>query len=363
MKTALMGASGFVGSRMVEMFHLGGAGEVRPIVRSFGALARLARFDLDWRLADAADEAALAKAFEGCETVVHSVYGHFDIVEGSIAPSYRAACRAGVKRMVYLSTASVHGQAPASGTDETSALSDRQPTDYNNRKVRAERLLLGERGRGATEIVIIRPGIVFGPRDRWNSGSANDLLHGTAVLVGGGAGICNTIYVDNLVHAIRLALAAPGADREAFLVGDREAITWADLYHRVAVALGVPPDEIHDVAPPEFRRTLRDRADHIRSHKAAQAVLPYIPGRLKRMAKAALAAWPEQRRGSPWALPGPPAPVVTREMADLHQCPAKLPWEKARRILGYEPPVTLDEGLRRTFGWLAFAGCPTVPAA
>ena len=357
---AVLGASGFIGSRMVEMFHLGGIGETRPIVRSFGSLARLARFEIDWRLADAADEIALTKAFEGCDVVVHCVQGHPNIIEGSIAPTYRAACRAGVKRMVYLSTASVHGQAPALGTDETSPLSDQQATSYNNFKVRAERQLVRERNRGSTEIVILRPGIVFGPRDRWITGIANDLMRESAFLVEGGTGICNTIYVDNLIHAIKLSLSATGADGEAFLVGDKETVTWADITYRLADSFGTSRDEIKTIKAPEFRRSFRDSVDHFRGHFATQAILPFIPARLKRIAKASLASWPPKHSVSPWTLPTLPVPHVSREMSELHQCRVKLQHDKASRILGYEPIVSFEDGLERSMQWLKWSNLPVL---
>jgi nucleoside-diphosphate-sugar epimerase len=340
------------------MFYLGGRGEIRPIVRSFGGLARLARFDLDCKIADAADEQALVAAFTGCDLVVHAVHGHPDIVEGSISPSYRAACAAGVKRMVYLSSASVHGQSPAPGTDERSPLNDRQPQDYNNRKVRAEQRLLKERERGAVEVVILRPGIVFGPRDRWISGIASELLRGTAYLVNGGTGICNSVYVDNLVHAIHLALTADNADRQAFLVGDSETVTWVQLYQRLAEALGKPFGEIHQLASPVFCKSLKDRLDHFRTLKATQSVLSFFPARMKRIVKSALTAWPEPRVPSPWASSEKPAPTLTMEMAELHQCRHKLPHEKAKQVLAYEPTVGFKEGCRRSFAWLRFAGYP-----
>lgn len=357
-RTALMGASGFVGSRMVEMFHLGGLGEVRPIVRSFGGLARLARFDLDCRLADALDEAALTKAFEGCDVVIHSVAGHPEVIEGSIATTYKAASSAGIKRIVYLSTASVFGQAPAVGTDDSTPISDRQAQDYNNWKVRAERSLLRERQNGSVEIVIIRPGIVFGPRDRWISALASELLSGTAYLVNGGKGICNSIYVDNLVHAAHLATTADGADGQAFTVGDDETVTWNQFYEGVAQKLGIPVDEIRNVSPPVFNKSFKTRIDEFRSLKATQAALPIFPSKLKRSVKAALNAWPETPVPSQWAGNGGPTPNVTMEMTELHQCPYKLPHEKAERLLGYKPIVSFEEGCRRTFEWLRFAGFP-----
>src|SRR5450432_425387 len=147
-KVAILGASCFVGSRMVEMFHLGRLMEVHPIVRSFTSLPRIARFDLDWRVADACSEEGLTKAFEDCDSVVHVALGTPNVIENSVVAAYRAASKAGVRRLVYLSTASVHGQSPTPSTNEGTALSDRQPLEYNNCKVRAEGLLQRERGNG-----------------------------------------------------------------------------------------------------------------------------------------------------------------------------------------------------------------------
>ena len=131
-RVAILGASGFIGSRIVEMFHLGGLADVRPVTRSIGALARLARFDLDWRLADARDQEGMCKALADCETVIHAIAGGPATIRDSVTPVYRAAQEAGVRRLVYLSSASVHGQAPPPGTDDESPLRRRQPIAYNN---------------------------------------------------------------------------------------------------------------------------------------------------------------------------------------------------------------------------------------
>ena len=135
---AIIGASGFIGTRLVEVFYLGGVARVRPIVRHFTSLARLSRFELDCRMADARDEAALTKAFEGCDAVVNAAVGDDRIIEGIIKPVWKACVAARVRRLVYLSSGSVHGQAPAQGTDEATPLSDQQWHWYNNAKVRAE---------------------------------------------------------------------------------------------------------------------------------------------------------------------------------------------------------------------------------
>ena len=364
LKVAVLGASGFIGSRLVEMFHLEEIAEVRPIVRRVSSMAGPSRFQLDCRVADGLDREALASAFAGCEVVVHAVAGAPAVIVGALAPVYEAAQKAGVRRLVYLSTASVHGQAPANGTTERSRLSDRQPISYNNAKVRAERRLRRLRARGTVELVVLRPGIVFGPRSHWVSSFADALLEGKASLVEGGRGICNSLYVDNLIDAIRGAMTAPAADGEAFLLGDRERVTWADLYRPIATALGFDLASIPDAAVPTRDPSLRERLQHARGSKIVRSLSSMLPKQVRRALGAATSSLPDPAfRSSPWALPSPPKPVATLEMELLSRCRYKFPFDKAARLLGYEPRVSFELACRRTVAWLAFAGYPVATRA
>ena len=360
-KVAILGANGFIGGRTVEMLHLERLAEVRPVVRSVASLARLSRFDLDCRVADAFDQAALRAAFAGCDVVVHAVAGDRDVILGTLAPTYQAAQEAGVRRLIYLSTASVHGQAPAPGTDERSPLHDRQLLAYNNAKVQAERKLLKLRDKGSVELVMLRPGIVFGPRSYWTSSFADDLLQGNAYLVDEGKGICNSIYIDNLVHAVHLSITAPAVDRLAFLVGDQERITWSDFYRPIAEVLGFDLALVPHVAVPAFDISWQERLEAVRASRPAQAVLSLLPDKSRRMIGAALYAWKDwPPPPSPWAAPAQHTPVATQEMALLQQCRYKLPFDRAAKLLGYRPIVSFPEACRRSIGWLAFAGYPVV---
>jgi len=364
-RVAIVGANGFIGSRAVEMLHLGGNAEVRPVVRTVQGQATLSRFDLDCRIADACDETSLSAAFKACDTVVHAVAGAPATILKSITPAYRAAERAGIRRLVYLSTAAVHGQAPPPGTDENARLSDRQPVAYNNAKVRAERRLKSLRSRGSVETVILRPGIVTGPRSAWISQFAADLLAGTACWLDGGKGICNSIYVDNLVYAIQLALTAAAADGQAFIVADEETVTWADLYRPVAAALGFDVADIAAASATVGSRKWKDVLDFLHGHPVIRPLRLRLPRRLRSTLSAALSPLPPPVP-SPWtyrAAGGPDCVTheVTPEMAMLYSCTVKLSDAKARRVLGYKPTVSFEEGCRRTLGWLAFAGFPVAP--
>ena len=357
-RIAVLGASGFVGSRLVELWHLSGWAQVRPVVRNVASLARLARFDLPWQLADACDQEALAAVFQGCDAVVNLVVGDPDVIVATATASYRAAEAAGVKRLVFMSSGSVHGQAPDPGTDETSTLHTHHRFAYNNAKVRAERVLTELRSKGNVELSILRPGIVYGPRSRWVSDIADQLLSHSAYLINEGQGICNSIYVDNLIEAIRLALTVPQADREVFIVGDRERVTWRDFYQHLAVGLGRDLSRVHLLEPPSFETGFSDRLNGLRVSKPVQALLPLVPSTLKEAVKGAIKGVSAPPSPSPWSLPVKPGPQITKEFAALQQCSVQLPSTKAEAILGYLPTLSFAEGMRRSLGWLRFAGYP-----
>lgn len=361
MTVGLIGASGFVGTRATERWSLARRFEIRPIVRSFAGLARLSRFTLDCRMADAHDEDAMRSAFAGCDTVVHAVAGDASAVAHTAGPAYRAADAAGVRRLIYLSSASVHGQNPAPDTDERSPLSRRQWSWYNNAKVVAEQRLLAARRRGRTEVVVLRPGIVWGPRSRWVTDFVEGLMNGQAYVVAGGRGVLNSIFVDNLIHAIERAWLSPAesADAEAFIVQDDEEATWRDLYEPLCRCMGRDWSRIPDVAPPPPRLPrLADKIETARVSKIVQRLLPHVPGGLKRSVKAALAVWPEPAAPQPFALQTPHVPVATEEMARLHLCSWRLPDVKAREQLGYRAVSSFADGLETTVRWLTAAGYP-----
>ena len=369
LKIAILGANGFIGSRTVEMLHLEGLAEVRPIVRTMFNLARLSRFDLDCRVADAFDQSALCAAFEGCNIIVHAIAGDHKTIVESLAPTYHAAEAAGVRCLIYLSSASVHGQSPTAGTDENSSLNDRQIIAYNNSKVHAEMQLRELRKKGSVEIVILRPGIVFGPRSFWISSFVSDLLSGQAYMVDGGRGICNSIYIDNLVHAIYLSSTTQGIDGEAFIVGDDDIITWKDFYRPIVEAFGFALDKVHDVTYKPVSKSKKEQLKQILDSSPSQKILSLFPDKLLHATKAGLSALitrPHQHQ-SPWTFTrfqntSPLQPIASLEMSLLHKCQYKLPDTKARNVLGYKPGVSFAEGIRRTIGWLAFAEYPVIDA-
>lgn len=357
LRVAVVGANGFVGSRLVERWHLGERAEVVPVVRRPEAAASALRFGVDCRVADALDEDALARAFAGCDAVVHAAAGSRPFVTRSPARVVRAAARAGAGNVVYLSSMAVHGWNGPSGTDEAAPLPRWHPIPYNRWKIRAERVLRRTCRETRTRFVILRPGIVHGPRSRWISGFAHAVFEDRAYVVDGGRGVCNAIYVDNLVHAISLALERDGVSGEAFLVADDEAVTWRMLYEPVCRALGRSWDVVADLTPRPPRPTPGERLLALRSDPAARRVLDRVPRELRRSARR-LSGMGCDRTPAGGASGGAPL-----ETSILQTCHSRYSTEKARRMLGFAPPVDFDEACRRTVAWLGFSGFPVVDAA
>lgn len=331
---AVIGAGGFIGRHLVERLRKSERYDVRPIAR------RPTTAGANEKIADAFDTEALTLALAGCTFVVHAVAGDRNTILGTIEPAYRAAERAGCRRMVYLSSAVVHGQAPASDTTEASPLSRDQPVDYNLSKILAEEMLLDLRRRGSVEVSILRPGIVYGPGSHWSDGLAREIIGSRAYLVDGGPGLCNAIHVDNVLHAILLASEAEEADGQAFLLGEDGRITWREFYGRIADAIGRSRDDIPSVEYVRAKPPLAERLENMRS----------IPRPLrKRLIKLVQSV--------------PTAPQPTLEMALLHRSQYLPSWDKAKRELGYRPCISAEEGWRQTAAWLTAVFAPKASSA
>jgi len=355
MKIGIVGASGFVGNRAVEVFHAQGH-EIRPIVRSANSINGMTQQDLDNRIVNAFDQSALEVAFRGCDVVIHSILGSPGLIRGTAAPTYKAAEKAGVRRIVYLSSMIVHRSAPAIGTTEASPLVEKQPFPTHPAKIYAERKLMQLRKRGSVEVVIFRPRVVFSPRSRWVSELANQLASGSAYFINEGKGICNSVYIDNLIHGLQLGMTVPDADGEAFFVGDRELVTWFDFYRPFAEAFGVDPTQIPSLEVPDFPHSWKQElSSSIFNSQLVQKILASIPKDFKQKLKKQ-----KQNTSSPEVVEKiqerqpliKAEPVVTEMMAELQQSQYKLPFTKAERILGYAPIVSFDQGCQLSLEWL-----------
>ena len=326
MRVALTGASGYTGGRLLEALRARGD-EVAVLVRPESVSERLrsrASRVVEGRLGDA--EAA-SRLVEGADAVLHvaAVYrtaGHPDSYyrEVNVVGTERlleAAAHAGVRRFVHTSTVGVHGHVEHPPADETAPFA---PGDiYQATKAEAEALALEFHRKRGLPVAVVRPGAIYGPLETRFLKLFRAIARGRYAIVGTGRTFYHPVYIDDLVSGFLLALDRPEAVGEAFLVCGPTYVSQADLAALVAKHTG-------------------------------GRVLPFrIPARPVQWAGDLVEAV---------CVPFGLEPPLHRRRVDFWTKSRAFTIEKSRRLLGYDPKVDLDEGMRRTAasyreaGWL-----------
>src|SRR5262245_8250878 len=166
MQVLVTGASGFIGSRLVE--RLGGMGmRVRALVRR-GVLSRPEQ-QCERIRGDVTVLETLYSAVQGCEVIFHCAWGGHSLAEArrinvlGTRNVFTAAAAAGVRRVVHLSSMAVHGhRLPALLTEEYPL--QFQGDAYAVSKAEGERVALELGAVYGVQVVVLRPTLVYGPQ-------------------------------------------------------------------------------------------------------------------------------------------------------------------------------------------------------
>ena len=378
-RTALVtGATGFIGGRLVERLILQHGVKVRALVRNLAGAGRLARFPLAVVHGDVTDPAGLKTAVQGCDLVFHCAYGtsgsqkHRAWVNTEGTRRLLAAARAaGVKRIVHLSTLMVYGQTADGDLDE-SAPRRRFGNPYSDSKLAAEKIALSS----GLPVAVLQPTAVYGPYGGvWTENVLRALKSGRQILVDGGAGLANAVYVDDLVSAMLLAAIEERAVGEAFLVSGEEPVTWKELFGRFERMLGHERRTVEmtrDQALAYWRQSQRQRpralGEALRILKQERGVRERIEHTrevlwLREMASSVLPERWQQKIKGQLAGGGPPAvadrelPIhpLSPEMIGFFRARTRVRIDKAKRLLGYAPAFDFTAGMDLTERWARWA--------
>ena len=316
---AIIGAGGYVGARLIERAELLGDISLVPIARSSRSQGRLARFGMRTVRGDAADPASLVPLLKGCGMVVNLTMGDDRRIVGDAQSIHDACQKAEVPLFVHMSSAEVFGRAEAEDLTDESAPDGRHWMAYGRAKAAAEAWLRSHSD-GPLQVVILRPGLVWGPGSGWLVEPAKALVDGTAYLFDGGRGICNLIHVDNLIeHLVQLA-KSPDPRSGVFNIADGETLCWADYYRAIAREVGADPSAIRLLREFEFRDS---RMHKILDIAPARAVKRRMSGDTKGRLKQQLKDWVSPPLAE--AQPIHPEPIVTKQLWWLQGTVRKLP--------------------------------------
>ena len=360
-RVAIVGAGGFVGARLLEMAAHGGRTDVVPIVRAYRSVARVANLGIPHRLADASRTDSLTQALTGCEAVVNLTNGDPADILSTTRSIYASAVAAGARLLVHLSSATVYGQVERPDLPEDAPPLADHWMPYAREKGRAENFLRERMADGRLAIVVLRPGLIWGPGSPWLIRPALELVSGSAYLVGDGGGICNLAYVDNLVRSIDAVVAHQAPAPGFYNIADDETTTWRQYYSALAAGLGVDMATVHTVAGDRYRAGIGSFVEELKKLPpyswlkagVAQDTKAAIKLRLKRVFD----------HDSPIQPGAHASPVVTRDIWHLQTTRYPLPTAKFAAAYGRQNLFSFASGLAASLAWLRFIGLEVCDAA
>jgi nucleoside-diphosphate-sugar epimerase len=244
-KVAVMGASGFVGTTLIE--HLAGSGEfeVVPFIHRSGSAARLARHGLHSRTIDLLDRDAIKGALASFDVVVNCSRGDKDVMLTGLG-NMLDACRHGVaSRFVHLSSVAVYGDPPHpdSGAESAPAIPARE--SYGALKLEQDRMVDAAADHRLQTVILCPPNIT-GPYSGYLTDILGSIESGRFRLLDEGRWEVNVCDVRNLAEAIVCAMRAENTDRGRFFICDDTPFTWSGLCAELAplCRAGLPVESI-----------------------------------------------------------------------------------------------------------------------
>jgi nucleoside-diphosphate-sugar epimerase len=310
-RVLVTGATGFVGTTLINRMVNERRFEVRGALRQAGrelpaGVERVVVGDLkpelDWRQAVAGSDVTIhlsARVHVMRETLADPLSDFRRVNVDSTLNLARQAAAAGVARFIFLSTVKVNGERGAYTETDLPAPEDAYALSTHEAELGLRQIAAETR----MEVVIIRSPMVYGPGVKANfQRLIGAVVRGIPLPLGAVHNRRSLVAVDNLVDFIVACVEHRAAANETFLVSDGEDLSTTDLIRRLARVLDRPA---RIIPVPVFVL------------KAGASLLG---------------------RGD----------VAQRLLGSL-----QVDMSKARRVLGWVPPISVDEGLRR-----AVAACP-----
>jgi nucleoside-diphosphate-sugar epimerase len=318
----ITGATGFIGSHLAEACVAKGM-TVRTIARPASDAALLDRLGVTVHRGDLTDAGLLRQALDEADVVVHCAAkvgdrggpDEYRPVNVEALRTLLEACRGRpLHRFVHVSSLGVYEARHHHGTDESEPLPTTHWDGYTQTKMEAD-LLAQDYARQGLPVVVLRPGFVYGPRDRVVLPRIIQRLEvGKMNFLGGDRRALNCIYVGNLVDAVFLAVEQPRAVSQVYNLTDDEMVSRQRFVDAVADGMGYP------------------RARQILPRWLAELVARGLRWQI--------------RRAGPAGKPILPPARYKFLLLNLD-----FSIEKAKRELGYRPRVGFDDAMRETMAW------------
>ena len=247
MNLLITGASGFVGSRLVDV-ALNQQYNVSAVSRSESSQTVNSNPSLKWCIGNLAPEFDWSKNLVNIDCVIHcaarvhqmqedaqNIQAVYDEVNfhGTLNLA-KQAVEAGVKRFIFLSSIKVNGEQTEAGKPFTVEVSHPPLEPYGLSKYKAEIALLELAQKTGLEVVIIRPPLVYGPGVKANFQSMMKWVNRSVPLpLGAIHNQRSLVYLDNLIDLIMVCINHPHAVNQTFLVSDEHDVSTTQLLKQI----------------------------------------------------------------------------------------------------------------------------------
>jgi nucleoside-diphosphate-sugar epimerase len=310
-KVLITGANGFIGNTLMRYYKQQGTAVIGVDLHGNGD---------DIIQGDIANPEAISHLLEQCDVIVHTAA----LVSNAMKDSdmwrvnvlatrnlIAAAKQHKVRRFVQISSIVAYGNAAQGELDEDYPV-HADGGSYVLTKLASEHAVLAAQASGGIEVVILRPGDVYGPGSRpWIIAPLEAIAKNQFMLPAKGEGFFRPIYVDDLIRGIDLAVRHPAAAGEIFNLSCEGHITTKEYF------------------APHYQ-WLGKKGPMLVSTKVALAV-------------SAIASKVADLMGNlNEASPATVAQLATKSWFSI---------KKAERILGWKPEISFEEGIKRSHQW------------
>jgi nucleoside-diphosphate-sugar epimerase len=325
-KTALVtGATGFIGGRLAERLATEEGLHVRGLARTPAKGEWLADLGVEIVPGDITNPASLQAAMAGCQLVFHAAAwvseggNQADVWAVNVTGTQNvvdAALAVGVERFVHLSSCAVYGSLQQHNITETTPTRVRGSL-YGDSKVAAEEVVFNAHRERGLPVVSARASQVYGPRSyQFTIRPVEVIKAGKMVLIDGGRHLGKPVYIDNLVDGLILCAKVEAAIGEAINLTDGDPVPWRDFFGTYGRMLNID------------------------SFPSAPYVVAWLIGLYNELKAGLKGQKASLNRGAVKAL----------------RSDSSFSNEKARTLLGWEPKVDLNEGMKLTEAWLRAEG-------